>query len=376
MGRIYLDHNASSPLRPEARAAMLAAMESCGNPSSVHAEGRKARAMIENARDTVAQLMHVRPQDVIFTSGGTEAANTLLQPKLGTRLLAGATEHSCVLNGHRFLQDSVQILTVDRNGVLDLAALKCSLKESGIQAVVAVQAANNETGVLQPAAEIAALTRATGAAFICDAVQMAGRLPLNAETLPADAFTLSAHKFGGPKGIGAIILCRGELPVEALVRGGKQERGLRHGTENAAGITGMAAALNMAVSEIPTGTIAMMELRNRLETGLMAISPNAVIFGAEAERLPNTVAFGVPGLAQETLLMAFDLAGVAISAGSACASGRIARSPVLQAMQVPDDLAGAALRVSLGWSSTAACVDALLNAWDTIYRRMKGRTAA
>jgi cysteine desulfurase len=377
MGRIYFDHNASSPLRPEARAAMLSALEAGGNPSSVHTEGRKARAVIENARETVAGLMGVRLEDVIFTSGGTEAANTLLQPLGdGATLLLGATEHPCVAHGHRFAAGRVRELEVDADGVADLAGLERLLDESGTRTVVAIQAANNETGVLQPFEKIAALTRAAGASFICDAVQMAGRLPLDAASLGADAFTLSAHKFGGPKGIGAIILSAGGMQVEPLIRGGKQERGTRHGTENVPGVAGMAAALEAAVTNIKSTSAAMLELRNRLEAGLKRISPDAVIIGEAAWRLPNTVLFAVPGLSSETLLMSFDLAGVALSAGSACSSGKIARSPVLAAMKVPDELAAAALRVSLGWTTAAADVEEFLGIWQTVYSRLKGRAAA
>jgi cysteine desulfurase len=377
MGRIYFDHNASSPLRPEARAAMLFALDAGGNPSSVHTEGRNARAVVESARETVARLMGVRPENVIFTSGGTEAANTLLQPQgAGAVLLPGAAEHPCVLRGHRFPADRVHVLDVNANGEVDLAGLERRLSVAGAPAVIAVQAANNETGVLQPVEKIAALARAAGALFICDAVQMAGRLPLDAASLGADAFTLSAHKFGGPKCVGAIILGNGSLPVEALIRGGKQERGSRHGTENVSGIAGMAAALEAAVAGIETAVPAMMELRGRLEAGLKRISPGAVIIGEAARRLPNTSMFAVPGLTSETLLMSFDLAGVALSAGSACSSGKISRSPVLAAMNVPDELASAALRVSLGWTTVGADVDQFLGVWQTVYSRLNGRAAA
>ncbi len=356
---------------------MLSALDAGGNPSSVHTEGRNARAVIENARETVARLMGVRPQDVIFTSGGTEAANTLLQPRgEGAMLLLGATEHPCVAHGHRFAADRVQVLEVDADGVVDLAGLERRLHESGTQTAVAIQAANNETGVLQPVEKIAGLTRAAGALFICDAVQMAGRLPLDAASLGADAFTLSAHKFGGPKGVGAIILGNGGLLVEPLVRGGKQERGGRHGTENVPGIAGMAAALEAAATDIESTSAAMMELRNRLEAGVRCISPDAVIIGEAARRLPNTTLFAVPGLSSETLLMSFDLASVALSAGSACSSGKIARSPVLAAMKVPDELVSSTLRVSLGWTTAAADVEEFLGVWQTVYNRLKGRAAA
>lgn len=385
MERVYLDHNASSPLRPEARDAMMAAADCIGNPSSVHHEGRRARAIIETAREQVARCLDVSAADVIFTSGGTEAANAALaMPALqGEKpiLLVGATEHPCVMRGHDFPPEQVITLAVDENGLIDLNQLVNYLQvlstgESGPPLTVAVQAANNETGVIQAIAEIADHVHQAGGKLICDAVQWTGKVPDKATSLGADILLLSGHKFGGPKGVGAIVITNGHAPIEPLIRGGGQERGRRSGTENIAGIAGFAAALVAATDNISEFESNVRSLQSELEQGLQRVCPNAVIFGAGVSRLSNTTCFAVPGIAAETLMMAFDLDGIAVSSGSACSSGKVSASPVLQAMRVPAELASGAIRVSTGWTTTAADIERFLAVWAKIYGRLHGRAAA
>ena len=357
--RSYLDYNATAPLRPEAAEAMMRALALVGNPSSVHAEGRAARAAVENAREKVARLVGAEPKNVVFTSGGTEAANAVLSPSLrragdeggATRLLAGATEHPCVLQGHGFGQ-AVERTPVDRDGILDLNWLKARLKEQDERVLVSIQTANNETGVLQPVAAAARLVHAHSALIHSDAVQAAGKIPVDMATLGADVLTLSAHKLGGPKGVGAIVLASAEIGFGRHVRGGGQERGYRAGTENVAGIVGFGAAAEVAARTLDEEAGRLVGLRAACEAELRRIAPGTVIFGEAVERLPNTLSFAIPGIRAETALIAFDLDGVAVSSGSACSSGKVRRSPVLEAMAVPAPLAEGAIRVSLGWDSS------------------------
>jgi cysteine desulfurase len=388
-GRTYLDWNATAPLRPEARVAMLAALDVVGNPSSVHAEGRASRALIEDAREAIARCLRVRPADVFFTSGATEGAAWVLTPNTARRgnrtamaaLLVGATEHACVLQGHRFPVERIETLGVNTEGTIDLGALETRLAdlagrhgEAGI--MVAVQAANNETGVLQPTRDIAELTRAAGVVLVCDAVQLAGRAPCDADAVGADVLILSSHKLGGPKGVGAVVLVGDRVQPEPLIRGGGQERRQRSGTENVAGIAGFAAAFEAAMAETEAFARDAAHLRQRLEAGLRAIRSDTVVFGESARRLPNTSCFAAPGVAAETVLIALDLDGVAVSSGSACSSGKVARSHVLDAMGVDAALARGAIRVSTGPATTAADIDAFLAAWTKINSRPATRKVA
>lgn len=353
--RAYLDHNASAPLRECARAAVLEAL-SAANPSSVHAEGRAARKLVEDARRQVAALVGARPEHVVFTSGATEAAATLLTPdwRLGrgkvrmSRLYVSAADHPCVLGGGRFVPDAVQTIGVKGDGVVDIAALDAALaghdRAEGLP-LVAVHLANNETGVIQPAAEIAARVAAAGGVLVLDAVQAAGRIPLDLAEVCGDYLILSSHKIGGPKGVGAIV-ARADLMMPApLVTGGGQEKGHRAGTENLPAIAGFGAAAAEAAAEL-----SLMEgvraRRDALEATLRMADAGIEIFGAGAERLPNTSFFAIPGMKAETAQIAFDLAGVALSAGSACSSGKVGPSHVLKAMG-RGDRAGA-LRISFG----------------------------
>jgi cysteine desulfurase len=380
--RSYLDHNATSPLRPEAAEAMARAFQLPGNPSSVHAEGRAARAAVERAREEVAGLVCAAARNVVFTSGGTEAANAILTPgfrRTGETgpaiLLVGATEHPCVLDGHRFAR--AEHIPVDRDGLVDLAWLDARLTQAGEGVLVSIQTANNETGVVQPVREAARLVHAHGGLIHTDAAQGAGRIPLDATRLGADAVTLSAHKLGGPKGIGAIILASDRLEItDRLVRGGGQERGYRAGTENVAAIAGFGKAAETARLGLGEEAARMRVLRARAEAALLHAAPEAVIFGGTTERLPNTFAFAVPGLKAETALIAFDLEGVALSSGSACSSGKVKRSHVLEAMGVEPRLAEGALRVSLGWNSAEEDVLRFAKACETVLATLYKRRAS
>jgi cysteine desulfurase len=362
--RIYFDWNATAPLRQEARAAALAAFDVNGNPSSVHGEGRAARRLIEHAREQVAALVGAQPRNVAFTSGGTEANMLALAPAAARdRLLVSAIEHPSVLAGGRFPSGSVERLPVTGSGALDVAALERRLAALGSRALVSLMLANNETGVVQPVAQAAQLVHAAGGVLHVDAVQAVGRIPCDINALGADLLTLSGHKIGAPKGIGALIR-RTEFPlVDALIKGGGQERGLRAGTENVAGITGFGAAAAAAREGFTAEAARMAARRDRLEAGLKAASPAVVIFGTESERLPNTTLFAVPGLKAETAVIALDLEGVAVSAGAACSSGKVQPSHVLAAMGVPPHLARAGVRVSLGPSITESEVDRFIEAW-------------
>lgn len=359
--RSYLDHNATSPMRPDVAGVFARALHLAGNASSVHAEGRAARAQVEAAREKVAALVRAEAKNVIFTSGGTEANNTVLTPGLrrlggpaAGLLLVGATEHVCILEGHRFPKETVERIPVDRNGIVDLSWLKARLERVADQvALVSVQVANNETGVLQPVAEAAAITHEYGGLIHTDAVQAAGKIPIDMVALGVDVLTLSAHKFGGPQGTGAIVLASDRIELaDRLIGGGGQERGHRAGTENVAAITAFGAAAEIAKDRSPEESARIRSLRKQVEAEIWRLAPGAVIFGAGVERLPNTIAFAVPGLKAETALIGFDLDGIAVSSGSACSSGKVKRSHVLDAMGVAQTLAEGAIRVSLGWNNT------------------------
>ena len=389
--RVYLDHNATSPLRPEARAAMLDALDHAANPSSVHREGRAAHALIETARDQVALLAGAQSRDVIFTSGGTEASILALTPALEvggdrrpfTQCLMSAVEHVCVLEGARFERNAVERIPVLPNGLVDqiwLAERLAAISAAGGRALVAVQAANNETGILQPIAAIAAIVHAHGGILHCDAVQVAGKMPIDQVTAGADMLALSAHKIGGPQGVGALVLRSGGIVIgDRMLRGGGQERGARSGTENVAGIAGFGAAASAVLKDLEDEARRLGALRDAFENAIRDLAPDAVIFGVDMARLPNTVAFSVPGLTAETALMNFDLAGIALSSGSACSSGKVKRSHVLEAMGIAADMAQGVLRLSAGWTSSEADVIRFREVFErTLSKREKliGRHAA
>jgi len=363
--RIYLDWNATAPLRPDAREAMLAALAAVGNPSSVHAEGRAARRLIEEARAKVAALVGAEPRNVVFTSGGTEANVLALSPSPRIRkLLVSAVEHPSVLAGGRFPAGAVERVPVTADGRIDLAALRGRLAASAESVMVSLMLANNETGVVQPVSEAAALVHAAGGLLHVDAVQAAGRIPCDVNALGADLVTVSGHKLGAPKGIGALIRRDAALDLaDPLIRGGGQERGQRAGTENVAGIAGFGAAAAAALAGLSAARARLAKLRDRLEAGLAAASPEVVVLGAGAERVPNTTLFATAGIKAETAIIALDLAGVAVSSGAACSSGKVQPSHVLAAMGVPPELAQGAIRVSLGPSTAESEVDGFIAAW-------------
>lgn len=371
--RGYFDWNATAPLRLEAREAVVAALGVTGNASSVHAEGRAARQVIEIARQKVAALVGAEAKNVIFTSGATEANMLALTPALQVagekasrdRLLVSAIEHPSVRSGGRFQAGSVEELTVTNAGLLDLHALRSAVARTE-RPLVSVMLANNETGVIQPIVDIASIVHEAHGILHVDAVQGAGRIDCDIETLGADLLSISAHKLGGPQGIGALIR-RGDIHIAApLITGGGQERGSRAGTENVAAIAGFGAACAAAGGARQADAVRMAQLRDRLEAGIRAATPEAVIFGAQAPRLPNTTLVAVPGIKAETAIIAFDLSGIALSSGSACSSGRVQASHVLAAMGAEPELTRGALRLSLGWSTTQDDVNTLLNAWNTV----------
>jgi cysteine desulfurase len=369
--RSYFDWNATTPLRDEARAAIADALALPGNPSSVHAEGRAARKAVEHAREEVAALVGARPADVVFTSSGTEANMLALTPAIQiatdkrprSQLLVSAIEHASVRAGGRFSRDAVVEIAVDAQGRLDLAALREAVAKSS-RALVSLMLANNETGVIEPVAAAAEIVHAADGLLHVDAVQAAGRIEFDIASLGADLLTLSAHKIGGPKGVGALVRRSDDIHLpEPLIRGGGQERGLRAGTENVAGIAGFGAAAAAARRERAAEAAHMLALRDKLEAGVKAVSPRAVVFGAGAERLPNTTLFALEGMKAETAVIAFDLEGIAVSSGAACSSGKVQPSHVLAAMGVSPALTRGAVRVSLGWSTAETDIESFQNAW-------------
>ena len=381
--RSYLDWNATAPMREEAKAAFTAAVSRVGNPSSVHAEGRAARALLETAREQVAALVGAQPGNVVFTASGTEANMLALTPAIETadnkgprsRLFLSAIEHVSVRAGGRFPREGIEELLVRADGRLDLAALAAAIAGTP-RPLVSLMLANNETGIVQPVAEAGAIVHAAGGLIHVDAVQAAGRIPCDITALGADLLTLSAHKIGGAKGSGALVRAREDIHfTEPLVRGGGQERGLRAGTENVPGIAAFGAAAAAARVGRAGEAAHMSRLRNELEVGLLAVTPDATVFGHETvERLPNTTLFTVAGVKAETAVIAFDLEGVAVSSGAACSSGKVQPSHVLAAMGVSAPLQRGALRVSLGWNSTEADVEKFLGAWRKLASALsKGR---
>jgi cysteine desulfurase len=366
--RIYLDWNATTPLRREAREAMAAAWDLCGNPSSVHAEGREARRLVEEARAVVANAVGARPRNVVFTSGGTEANALALRPglRIGSgapveRLVVSAIEHASVLSGGQFPAEAIGTVGVAHSGVLDLDQLHKAL-DGKPPALVSVMLANNETGALQPVVEAAGIVHAAGGVLHVDAIQAFGKVPVGIGALGADLVTLSAHKIGGPQGVGAVVLAEGLEGLGALLRGGGQEQGRRAGTENVAGIIGFGAATGAAMTVLSEDASRLEGLRNQLERGLRQ-APEIIVFSEDASRLPNTTLFTVPGLKAETAVIGFDLAGIAVSSGSACSSGKVQPSHVLAAMGFGPDLAEGAVRLSLGWSTSEGDINRCLEAW-------------
>ena len=368
--RTYMDHNATSPLCESARDAMAVAMACVGNPSSVHQEGRSVRALIEDARRQVAASVGAGNAEIVFTSGGSEANALGLATGLAAKphavLIVSAVEHPSVLENARRTGSDLEVIPVDGTGAVNLPALEAVLSRVGGNAVISVMYANNETGVVQPVSRIAELAEAHGAFFHVDAIQAAGKCDVSFDDLGAHAMSLSAHKLGGPAGTGALVLRKG-LPVVSLVAGGGQETGRRAGTENVIGICGFGAAASDAAARFSD----LSGLRDSLEEELRNASADVVIFGERADRLANTSCFAVSGTSAETLVIALDLAGFAVSSGSACSSGKVTRSHVLDAMGVPPDLAEGALRVSLGPQTRETDIGNFVAAWSAAVERQR-----
>ena len=363
--RFYLDYNATAPLLPEAKAAMIAALDAGGNPSSVHSEGRKARNIIEEARESVARLAGAKPSEVVFTSGATES-NAWVLAQLWDTIFLSHVEHDSVLAPARANGAELVALRVTADGRVqteDIAARWLTGAPAG-RALIAVQLANNETGVVQDVAAVAHFAREHGLLTHCDAVQAPGRMPVNFAKLDIDTMSLSAHKLGGPKGIGALVI-RDHLDLVPLIRGGGQERRRRAGTENLAAIAGFGAAAATALVHLKSAE-RIAALRDGLQRAVRALAPSTVIIADSAPRLCNTVALALPGKLAETLVIRLDLAGFAVSAGSACSSGKVGTSHVLEAMGLPRALAAGTIRVSLGPETTTNDIGAFAAAWNDI----------
>ncbi|MTI45646.1 cysteine desulfurase [Roseibium hamelinense] len=381
---IYLDHNAGAPMRPTVRDAMIDALNDTGNASSVHGHGRKARGRIEKARQRVARLCGAKTRAVTFVSGATEANMTALTPiwqDQGAplyldKLIRSAVEHPSVLSGGRFAVKDQRVVPVDSNGIVDLEEL-AKLLDSEDSCLVSIMAANNETGVIQPFAEIGALVRENDALFHVDAVQAAGRMPIDMEAWHADAVSVSAHKFGGPQGIGALVVRSTARVPAPLINGGGQENWRRSGTENVAAIAGFGEAAERALDDLDC-VEQIGAARDRLEAGIQALCPGAIVFGKDAPRLANTTCFAVEGIPAETALIAFDLEHVSVSSGSACSSGKVSASHVLSAMGYSEEIARGAIRVSLGWDTGTRHIDRFLEVWPKIIDRLnpQARTRA
>ncbi len=382
---VNFDANAGLNLSNGARGAVLRAMAHQANASSIHGLGRAARGELESARDSISTVFDCPKDQIVFTSGATEAAALALSPSIlegNTRRTVGklyvsAVEHPCVLGGGR-LSDRVEFVPVTRDGIIDIAALGALLaahdKSLGAP-LVALMLANNETGVIQPIAEASRLTKACGGYVFCDAVQAVGRIAFNVASLGADFVSVSSHKIGGPQGGGALLLANADVRPLPVLTGGGQERGLRAGTENVAAIAGFGVAVAEAVHHVPD-MAPISALRNRLEAGIRAQTPDAIVAGDTADRLPNTSMVIVPGLPAETAVIAFDLEGIAVSSGSACSSGKVSASHVLLAMGYSDDRAGSGIRISLPADATENQIDEFLKVWRSVVDRLRPEIAA
>jgi cysteine desulfurase len=364
---IYLDHNATTPMKPEAREIMLESLNFCGNPSSIHRPGRESRRRIEVAREQIGRFVNAGARaTVVFTSGATEANNLVLKGLGAERVLVSAIEHASVLGA----APGAEIIPVLPSGVIDLAALDKMLAGTDRMTLVSVMLVNNETGVIQPLREVMELARKHGALVHIDAAQAAGRIPLDMQALGVDFLTLSAHKMGGPQGAGCLVgTC---MTLTPLIAGGNQEKNMRAGTENVAAIAAFGKAAELAVRDMEKFQT-LAALRDRMENELMKIAP-VRIFGKDVERVANTSMFALPGAPSETQLIALDLAGIAVSNGAACSSGTVKPSHVLKAMGAAGTEIDSSLRVSLGWNTTAEDVDYFLEKWSEIHARVRERT--
>ncbi|XBQ15549.1 MAG: cysteine desulfurase family protein [Oceanicaulis sp.] len=374
---VYLDHNATAPVRPQAAEAIAAALGAAGNPSSVHGAGRAARATVERARGVIAQAVCARAEDLIFTSGGTEANNLAVHAGIAAgaeRIIISAIEHDAVRASAEASGLPVEIWPVDANGRARIDWLEAKIAEGGPRALVCLMAANNETGVIQPVAEAGWKIREAGWLFHVDAVQALGKADFDFAGSGAHFAAFSAHKAGGPQGIGALVAAC-DAQVSALIVGGGQEKGRRGGTENVAGIAGFAAAVQAAMADAGVRD-RIRALRDRAESQIKRAAPEVHVWGAGADRLPGTLCLSAPGWPSEIQVIALDLRGFAVSAGSACSSGKVRKSKVLEAMGASAEHAESALRVSFGWNSTEAEADAFAEAWLDEYARVRPKAAA
>ncbi len=366
--KVYLDYNATSPIRPSVVEAVSAAMLHVGNPSSVHGAGRSAKATVEEARSKIVALVGCRPRDVMFCAGGTEANNTVIRGTGAASLIVSAIEHDSVLASAKVAGIPVFMLITDADGIVDLDHLKTLLEEAPEPALVSVMMANNEMGAVQPVTKIGEISKAYKARFHTDAIQAAGKINIDMASLGADYLTLSSHKIGGPQGLGAVVLAP-TSPLKPLVVGGGQELGRRSGTENVAGIAGFGVAAYEALVGLSSAK-AVSYMRDDIEQRIRAISNKAIILGEGANRLPNTSCIAMPGVKGETQVMHFDLAGICLSSGSACSSGKVKVSHVLSAMGYADEIAESSIRVSLGYDSQPSDVEAFVAAWKALYERV------
>lgn len=365
---IYLDYNATSPLLPQVRGVIEEVSALPLNPSSVHYYGRMAKKLLEDSRKTLADFLSVWPDEICFMASATEANNTALRAFSGLTLAVAASEHSSVLNAAKERADSL-ILPVDENGLLKLEALEAALQQYGSNLLVSVMLANNETGVIQPIAEIARRVKAAGALIHCDAVQAFGKMPLDFNLLGVDMLTLAAHKVGGPVGVGVLVIRNG-LAIRPLMMGGGQEKRRRAGTENIPAIVGMAKLVSSLTAQSH-----LREWKNNIEKQIINVSCETKIFSAGVERIPNTICLTMPHISSETQLMNFDLAGICVSAGSACSSGRIESSHVLKAMGVSEAEASTAIRISMGWGTTETEIQRFISEWKNLYARLSKEAA-
>jgi cysteine desulfurase len=382
---LNFDENAGAGLLDDARAAMLSALDLSANASSVHSSGRRARAIVESAREHVGAALGVGKDHVVFTSGATEATALALSPVIMTgresmpvgRLYVAASEHPCVLSGGR-LADRLSVVPVSEDGLVDLAALARLLADHDRSAgvpMLALMLANNETGVIQPVKKAAGLVHQHGGFVFCDAVQAIGRVPVDLTDLDADFISISSHKIGGPQGAGALVLAKEDVRPVALLTGGGQERGLRAGTENVAAIAGFGVAAGQVMNHVKD-VDSVARMRDRIEAGVRRISPDVQIAGEQAPRIANTAMVVVPGISAETAVIAFDLEGVAVSSGSACSSGKVSPSHVLQAMGFPEELSSSGIRISLPADVSEAAIERFLEAWRSIEGRLRPDKAA
>ncbi len=362
---IYLDHNATSVMRPEVKEAIIEAMNLVGNPSSVHRFGKKARGLVDEVRYKLADTLGVKPDWVVFTSGGTEANHLALMGMVPSAFLVSSIEHDSILQNVKSHLCPVHEIGVDENGLIDLDELQERLAGYDAPVFTSVMLANNETGVVQPIKEVADLVHKYGGYLHCDAVQALGKIRVDFHQLGVDLLTVSAHKFGGPKGVGALIV-PDNIPLQPVLLGGGQENKMRAGTENIPAIIGFGAALGHASMDL-----SIQSLRDDMEKMIQEISPESIIFAQNVDRLPNTSYITMPGVSHETQIMSLDLDGIAVSSGSACSSGKVAMSHVLRAMGIDEKTAETTIRISLGWNTTQEDIDGFLISWKKLFERTR-----